>query len=343
MNLFASFAGAALVAAGFTFSVFSAHAQEYVLKFQSSDPAGTPTFQIQNEWAKTIEGLTNGRVTMEMLPVKSVVEYSETLDAVAAGILDGHVTDMSYWAGKDPAFALLGNPVGAWASPNQMLTFMHYGGGIELANEILEPYGVHMFGVVAPGLESFVSKVPLNGVDDLEGLKMRAPEGLVQEIFAAAGAAPVNLPFSEVFTSLDKGVIDAADATVFAGNQEAGLNDVAPHPVYPGFHSLPTIEVSMNKATWDSMPADLQAILKVAARDLAFRELAELAMKDQQAVKTALQNPDVQIHNWSAEERAKFRQIAINQWTKVAERSENAQKVYDTLVAHLSAQGLLGE
>ncbi len=340
MKLLKSVAAAALLATGLA---TGASAADYALKFQSSDPAGAPTYKIQAEWAKGIEAMTDGRVTLEVLPVKSVVEYSETLDAVAAGILDGHLTDMSYWAGKDAAFALLGNPVGAWASPQQMLTFMNYGGGIELANEILEPYGVHMIGAVTPGLEAFASKKPLDGVADLKGLKMRAPEGLVQEIFAAAGAAPVNLPFSEVFTSLDKGVIDAADATVFAGNHDAGLHNVGLHPVHPGFHSMPTIEVSINKATWDGMPADLQAILKTAVRDLAFREMLELAMADQRAVKDALTIEGLQIHNWSAEERAKFRTIAIGQWVKVAERSENAQKVYDTLVAHLTEQGLLAE
>src|SRR5690606_28295155 len=119
-------------------------------------------------------------------------------------------------------------------------------------NELLEPYGLHFIGATTPGLEALVSKVPIEGVDDLKGVKIRAPEGLVQEVFAAAGASPVNLPGSEVFTSLDKGVIDAADYSVYSTNQAQGLHDVAKNPVYPGFHSLPLVEVSMNKAKWDA-------------------------------------------------------------------------------------------
>ncbi len=340
MKQFLKLTAAAVVAAG-TLGAAAAHAQDYALRFQSSDPAGTPAFQIQSEWGATLEGLTGGRLTIEVLPVGTIVAYSETLDAVAAGILDGHITDVSYWAGKDPAFALLGNPVGAWGSPEQLLRFMEFGGGLELANELMNPYGVQMVGALTTGLEAFVSKKPLDGVDDLQGLKMRAPEGLVQQIFAEAGAAPVNLPFSEVFTSLDKGVIDAADATVFSGNQEAGLNDVAVHPVYPGFHSMPTIEVSMTKSTWDGMPDDLKAIMTVAVRDLGFREINGLAMLDLKSVAEARQNPEITIHNWSDEERAKFRAIATGQWQTVASQSENAQKVYDLLIAYLTDQGLL--
>lgn len=321
----------------------AAMAQDYALRFQSSDPAGNPNFELKQRWAERVAEMTDGRVTIEMLPVGSIVEHTETQDAVAAGIIDGHVTDTSYFTGKDPAFGLIANPVGAWSSPDQMLRFVEYGGGKELMNELLNPYGLQFIGATTPGLEAFVSKVPLEGVDDLQGLKLRAPEGLVQNVFAAAGAAPVNLPGSEVFTSLDKGVIDAADYTVFSTNQAQGLHDIAKHPVYPGFHSLPLIEVSMNKATWDSMPADLQAILEVSVRDFARDMTAQLAMRDQQAVAEARADPEVTVHNWSDEERAKFRAIAVQEWSDVASQSENAQMVFDALTSHLAEQGLLTE
>ena len=192
-----------------------AWAAELTLKFQSSDPAGNPNFELQTAWANSIEERTGGKVAIELLPVESIVAYNETQDAIAAGILDGHITDVSYFSGRDPAFGLIGNPVGAWSDPQQMFDFINDGGGRELMNELENPYGLEFIGATTPGLEAFVSKVPLYGVADLKGLKLRAPEGLIQNVFAAAGASPVNLPGSEVFTSLDKGVIDAADYSVF--------------------------------------------------------------------------------------------------------------------------------
>lgn len=321
----------------------TALAQDFPLRFQSSDPAGNANYILQNEWAASVADLTGGRVTVELLPVGSIVQHTETQDAVAAGIIDGHVTDTSYFAGKDPAFSLIANPVGAYGSPSEMLNFVEYGGGKELMNELLHPYGLHFIGATTPGLEAFVSKVPIDSVADLQGLKMRAPEGLVQKVFAAAGAAPVNLPASEVFTSLDKGVIDAADYSTFSTNQKQGLHDVALHPIYPGFHSMPLVEISMNKEKWDSMPADLQRILEVSVRDLARNMTARMAMDDAISVAEAGTNPDITVHNWSAAERAKFRAIAKTQWVDVAKQSQNAQKVYDVLTAYLSDQGLLAE
>lgn len=329
---------AAVVATLFSGSVF---AQEISLKFQSSDPAGNPNFELQKGWTEQVNEATGGRVAIELLPVGSIVEHNETQDAIAAGILDGHITDTSYFAGKDAAFGLIANPVGAWSSPQQMFDFVNEGGGKELMNEILEPYGLHFIGATTPGLEAFVSAVPLDGVDDLKGLKMRAPEGLVQQVFAAAGAAPVNLPGSEVFTSLDKGVIEAADYSVFSTNQAQGLHDVAKHPVYPGFHSMPLVEISMNKEKWDALPADIQEALEQTVLDFAQHQVKVLASKDEEAVAAAKAGGEITVHDWSDEERAKFRSIATGEWETVASRSANAQKVYDTLTAYLKEKGLV--
>ncbi|SFT86982.1 TRAP transporter substrate-binding protein [Sedimentitalea nanhaiensis] len=321
----------------------SAYAADMTLKFQSSDPAGNPNFELQQGWAASVEERTGGKVAIELLPVTSIVAHNETQDAIAAGILDGHITDTSYFSGKDPAFGLIANPVGAWSSPQEMFDFMNDGGGSQLMNELLNPYGLQFIGATTPGLEAFVSKVPLNGVDDLQGLKMRAPEGLVQQVFAAAGAAPVNLPGSEVFTSLDKGVIDAADYSVFSTNAAQGMHDVATYPVYPGFHSMPLVEVSMNKAKWDSLDAETQAALSESVREFARSQVAALAARDVAAVEEAKAGGKVTVIDWPAEERAKFRTIAAGQWASVAERSTNAQHVYDVLTGYLTENGLMNQ
>ena len=319
----------------------SALAQEMTLKFQSSDPAGNPNFVLQQGWAESIKEKTGGKLAIELLPVESIVAHNETQDAIAGGILDGHITDTSYFSGKDPAFGLIANPVGAWSAPQEMFDFMANGGGKELMNELVEPYGLHFIGATTPGLEAFVSKVPLDGVADLKGLKLRAPEGLVQQVFAAAGAAPVNLPGSEVFTSLDKGVIDAADYTVYSSNKSQGMHDVAMHPVYPGFHSMPLVEISMNKAKWDALDDDVKTALEESVVEFAQSQVAALAARDEAAVAEDKAGGKITVHDWSAEERAKFRTIAMGEWAKVAERSDNAKKVYEVLTTYLKDNNMM--
>lgn len=319
----------------------SVNAADFTLKIQSSDPSGDQNFKIQQAWADKLKKDSKGRIEINLLPVGSIVKHTETLDSIKMGILDGHVTATGYFSGKDPAFGLIGNMVGAWSDTSQLLDYMNNGGGNQLMTELYKPYGVKFVGASTTGVESFVSKKPLKGVSDLKGLKLRAPEGLVQQVFAAAGAAPVNLPGSEVFTALSKGVIDAADYTVFSTNQKNGLNDIAPHPVQPGFHSLPLIDVSISQKKWNKMPKDLQMLMQKSVVEFAKNITSTLKEADMKAVAEAKKNPKITIHDWSADERKKFRAIARSQWEIFAKRSPNAKRVFDSVTGYLKSKDLL--
>ncbi|MEF2070267.1 TRAP transporter substrate-binding protein [Consotaella aegiceratis] len=342
-RLLASLCGLAVAAmAGAALTTDSALAQaEYSWTFQTSETNGEPQFEIKKEWADNIKTMSGGRIEIEILPVNAVVPSNQTLDAVAAGILQGHLTDPSYFSGKDPAFGMMGNLVGAWGDPLEFLEYMKYNGGEELYNELVEPYGLHLIGAAATGLESLPSTKPIRTVEDLKGLKLRAPEGMVYDIFSKAGATPVNLPGSEVYTSLEKGVIDAADYTVFATNQAQGLHGFAKYPSYPGFHSLPMVSVSINKQIWDGLPDDLKTILETATDSMAYEMVAKLKQRDIEAVAEARQDPNIEIVDLPPEERAKFRNIARQEWEVWAKKNEITQKYYDSVTKFLKDRGMM--
>jgi TRAP-type mannitol/chloroaromatic compound transport system, periplasmic component len=341
VTTFKKFAAAAAVSASLLAMSGAAIAADYNWTFQTSETAGEPGFVNKTKWAEHVRELSGGRIEIEILPIGSVVPHTDTLDAVGAGILQGHLTDPSYFSGKDPAFAMMGNLVGAWSDPFELIGFMQSGGGHELYAELVEPYGVHFIGAAATEPEAFVAAVPIRTVEDLKGVKVRAPEGMVFEIFSKAGAAPVALPGSEIFSALDKGVVEAADNTVFATNQALGMNDIANYPLYPGFHSLPLIDISINKEIWDGLPEDLKAILDASVDQFIFDHVYSVRKLDAEAVAKARANPDIEIINWSGDERAKFRRIAQQEWENWAGRSEMTQRYYDAVVAYLEGRNLL--
>ncbi|WP_274540955.1 hypothetical protein [Stutzerimonas zhaodongensis] len=80
-------------------------------KFQINVNAGDDEYRIAQEWAKSVGEKTNGEITVEVLPTGTIVGNNETLDAVGAGIIQGHITDPGYFSGKNPAFAVYGNMV----------------------------------------------------------------------------------------------------------------------------------------------------------------------------------------------------------------------------------------
>ncbi|GED23202.1 TRAP transporter substrate-binding protein [Halomonas halmophila] len=330
-----------LGASALLLSVTGAHAAEYEWTFQASETSGEPSFKVKQEWADRISTMTNGRIEIELLPINAVVGPTETLQAVSSGILQGHMTDPSYFSGQNPAFGMLGNLVGAWNDPYDFLEFMKQAGGEELYNELSEPYGSHLISAATFPLESVPSTVPIKSLDDFEGLKIRAPQGMVYNIFERIGATPVNLPGSEVYTGLEKGVIDAADSTVLSNNDAQGLHAFAPYPLYPGFHSMPMIAVSINKQIWDDLPVELQTTLETAFDAMAYDLIATLKEKDIKTLAKLRENPDVHPFDLPAEERKEFRQAAEKEWKEWAGRNEMTQKVYDAATSFLEARGQL--
>ena len=226
--------------------------------------------------------------------------------------------------------------VGAWSHPSQLFDMMDNGGGAAIFDKLLNTYNVKLLGVASTGVEAFVSKIPIRKVDDFKGVKLRAPQGMVNNVFTAVGATPVNLPGSEVYTSLEKGVIDASDYTVFATNQAQGMNTIARFPIYPGFHSMPTMQVTMNLDVWKALPDDLKAVMIKNVERFATYMVEQHEMLDLKAVEQA-KAEGIEVVSWPDEEVAKFREIAKSQWPKWS-NSPVAKEWADAVAAYWTSK-----
>jgi TRAP-type mannitol/chloroaromatic compound transport system substrate-binding protein len=245
---------AAVAAIGF--ATTSASAQDRVLKIQTSSNASHASLAYLNEeWVPKLEEMTGGSLGIELLPINAVVPRRETPEAIGVGILDGDLTSINYFAGVDPAFALMGDLIAGYDSADQIQAFCAQGGGKEMLQKLYDAHfpGVHVIGCGAYAREAFVSKVPIRGVGDFKGVKVRSPEGLAADVFRRAGAAPVSMAGSETYGALEKGVIDAADNSAYANNDANGMHKIAPYPIYPGIHSTPILQFTVGKAVAEEL------------------------------------------------------------------------------------------
>lgn len=336
-------AGVAAVAVSLAL-VPGAQAQE-TLRVQTSFNAGDVSLEyLRDKWLPKLEEMTGGDVTLELLPTHAVVPQKETPDAVAAGVLDGDFTATAYFSGRDPAFALMGDLVAGYDTPEQQQKFCREGGGQEALQAAFNTIMPGKIAVVACGpysREALVAARPIEGMDDLQGIKIRAPEGLASEVFRRAGATPVNIPFSEVYTSLEKGIVDAADASAYVNNDAIGMHEIAKYPIYPGIHSQASQQFTINQNKWESLGEENQQAL----RDwfyMAYADLAEaMRGKDQELVERDKASDDITVVDWPQADRDAFREVAAEAWKDFASRSEMARKVYDAHVAFMKQEGLL--
>lgn len=320
----------------------SVSAADINLKFQSSNFTGEQVYTIQKKWTENVEKTSNGRIHIDLLPLDSVLKSSDMLTGVRNNIIDGAIATAAMYSGDDSGFGLIGDTISAWNSDEDILKFYYYGGGLEVVDKIFQAYGAKLIGVSVTGSESLPSKIKMEKVEDFEGVKMRAPSGPIQKLFAKMGASPVGLPGSEIYTALEKGIIDAADFSTFANNQKQGVHDIAKYPIYPGIHSSPTVHVIMNLKKWNTLTKNDQDFLVNHFKGMALDSLLQAHYEDSIAYGEAIKDGVMPVA-WSQEEKAKVRGYAKDIWKEISESSEIGKMYYDTLITFLDSQGMLKE
>ncbi|MEL7092775.1 MAG: TRAP transporter substrate-binding protein [Pseudomonadota bacterium] len=311
-------ASAAALALGAT----AAFAETTSLRIQTHFSQETLSGQMAGEFIEDITAMSNGEIQIEMFYASSVVKSAETFDAAATGILDCDMTGGSYQTGKNPAFQFTGDLTGGYANPYQQYAWLLHGGGYDALNDLYNEYNMEFVGWWIPGPESLSSTKPLAGVADLEGWKFRSPPGVITMIFENLGASPIVMDFNEIFTALETGIIDGADAANLTNNIGLGLYDIAEHTNYPGFHSMPADHLACRKDVWDAMPDHHKAILKVGMQALGLKNTTINEVKNAQN-SVALAEKGLNMYQWSEADMATYRAAVQAAWTDFATTPES--------------------
>ncbi|MCV2867470.1 TRAP transporter substrate-binding protein DctP [Defluviimonas sp. WL0002] len=332
----------ALLAASVSMTAGFAAAE--TLNIQTSFNAGDFSTQYLTEnWLPKIGEMTGGRIEIVLTPNGSVVPAKETPEAVAAGVLDGDFTSVNYFSGLEPAYAILGDLISGYDTPQQMLGFCKDGGGeamMQKAADSVTGGEVHVIACGPYSREALPARTPIRTFEDLVGKKIRSPEGLAAAVFEAAGASPVSIPFSEVFGALEKGIVDAADASAYVNNDATGLHDVAPYPLYPGIHSMPSMQFTLNKEKWESLSAEDQTALRTWWYDAMYAMAEEVAKQDAELAARDDAGDKIEVIDWAQEDRDQLREVARQQWEEYAKKSELAKEALDANIAYMTEIGL---
>ncbi|MEM1387960.1 MAG: TRAP transporter substrate-binding protein [Pseudomonadota bacterium] len=337
MKLFrkAALAASALALVG------TAAAAQTNLRIQTHYAPESVSGRLAADFVDDVQVMSNGEITIEMFYSASVVGPTETFDAAATGILDCDMTGGGYQTGKNPAFQFVGDIMGGYDTPYQQLSWLYHGGGYDAAQELYNGFGMQLIGWWVYGQESFASGKPITGVADFEGWKFRSPPGMQTKIFENLGASPIVMDFTEIFTALETGIIDGADASGLANNKSMGLYDIVKHANFPGFHSMPSDHLACNKDVWDSMPEHHRRIMDTAMQKLALQTALTFEKANAEAA-ALLASEGVSLHTWSAEELAKFRAAAQSAWTDFATTPE-AEALVASHIEYLTQLGLVSE
>ena len=228
----------------------SVDAQEFVLKFGTLDSPTSIIGKGQKWYLDRVEELTNGRVKFEPYWSSSLVPSRQLLDALNTGISDVSFLIPGYYPGKLPyTFGkAMSDLVAEIPEIREQLAQWN---ARYLVSQPFPPYNL-------------ISRQPVTSIEDMKGLKVRA-FGAQAKLMERLGAVPVGIPTPEVYTSLQRGAIDAGSYPPLL------IVDFKLHEVAKHFWAQPlasnTSLLAIRMETWDKLPADIQQAFDQASEE----------------------------------------------------------------------------
>jgi TRAP-type mannitol/chloroaromatic compound transport system substrate-binding protein len=282
--------------------------------------------------AERIAALSGGRIQVTVYAAGEVVPAFEVLDAVGGGVAELGHTASFYWQGKQPAAAYYTTmPFGL--TPQEHVAWVDAGGGQALWDELYAPFGVKPFmagntGVCMGGW----FRREVKSLDDVKGLKIRSL-GLGGEVFRRLGATPQTTPVGEILTSMQSGLLDAAEFVGPGTDIALGLYRVAPFYYGPGFNKPNgTGECLISLKTWNAADAATKAILAHACAAEASFALSEMERLNAEALLALTTKNNVQLRSFPNDLIAAARREAGAVLAELAARSDIAKRIHDSYV-----------
>ncbi len=261
--------GAAAAATGATalgFPTIVKSQTPIVLKMQGAWGAKDIFNEMAQEYVTKVNDMAGGRLRIDFLVAGAVVKPFEVMDATSKGVLDACHSVPVYWYGKHKAASLFGTGPVFGNDAHHTIAWFYQGGGKALYDELVQKtlnlnvVGFLLFPMPTQPFGWF--KKPIKDAKELKGMKYRTV-GLAADLFQAMGAKVTQLPGGEIMPALERGVIDAFEFNNPTSDMRFGAQDVIKNYMMGSYHqSSESFEIVFNKTKYDSLPKDLQAILR---------------------------------------------------------------------------------
>ncbi len=293
-------------------------------------PDGMPMFHNNvHRFANNVEKMSAGRMR---ITVDSPGKHKAPLgifDMVRSGAYEMGHTASYYYKGKDPATTFFTTtPFGM--TPTEMNAWYYYGGGLELLAEVYARHNIVAFPAGNTHLQmGGWFRKEIHSISDLKGLKMRIP-GLAGEVVSKVGMKPISIPPGELYTSLERGTIDAVEWAGPANDEKLGFHKIAPF-YYTGWHEPGAeLHIFINKNSFDALPEDIRIIIAVAAKEASFDMLSESFFRNTITWQEMKKKNNIKIRTFPEDVLRVFKQANDELLNEIAIKSPLAGKIINS-------------
>ena len=258
--------GAGLAASAVAAPAIAQSAPEIKWRCTSSFPKSLDTiYGAAETFAKAVAEATDNKFQIQIFAAGELVPGLAAADAVTNGTVEMCHTASYYYIGKDPTFAL-GTAVPFGLNARQENAWMYFGGGMDLMNEFYKKYKILAFPCGNTGTQMggwFRKEIKEPG--DLNGLKMRVG-GFAGQVLSKLGVVPQQIAAGDIYPSLEKGTLDAAEWVGPYDDEKLGFQKVAKYYYYPGWwEGGAMLNNFINIEKWEALPPAYKSIIKTAS------------------------------------------------------------------------------
>lgn len=280
--------------------------------------------------ARMIELMSGGRISVRVFPAGKLVSAFEAFDAVAEGTAQlGHAPAL-YWKNKHEAFAFFASiPFGL--NTHEMMTWIQFGGGLKLMDELYGRYNLKPFpgGATGAQMGGWYNREIIS-VDDFKGLKIRMP-ALGGKVLAKLGADVVFLPGSEIFRALDSGDIEAAEWIAPFDDLRLELYKVAKYYYWPGWHQPTAMcDCFMNKNVYESLPVELREIVRHACFAMYSHIWSGYSANNGNSLVQLIQKHKIRLRRFPERVLAELARVSRSVVEEIADKDPFSRKVFDS-------------
>jgi TRAP-type mannitol/chloroaromatic compound transport system substrate-binding protein len=326
-------AGAGLTASAVAAPAIAQPMPELKWRLTASWPKSLDTLYGGCEYfAKRIAEITDNRFQIQVFAAGEIVPGLQVLDAVQNATVEMGNTALYYYWGKDPAFTF-GTALPFGLNARQMNSWLRFGGGADLLNELLKNF--NCTGVAAANTGAQMGgwfRKEIKSVDDLNGLKMRIG-GFAGTIVSKLGLVPQQLAAGDIYPALEKGTLDACEWVGPHDDEKLGFYKVARYYYYPGWwEGCGQAHNIINLAKWNELPKSYQSAILTASGDAWEWVIGKYDYANPAALKRLL-SQGVQLRAFPQDVMEACYKAAIDIYADLSQTNPHFKKLYDSLVA----------
>lgn len=285
-----------------------------------------------------VNEMSGGRLILKPFPVGQLYPPTDAVSGVSKRLSEMAVTVGAYLTGVHPAFGLHctfpGSPISTFYEEVMLVQKPDFR---KVTEKIYGPEVHHIaYGVNPP--TAFLSKKPINSVADFKGLLVRscAPR---DRMFVELGAKPTYIATPEIYTALQLGTIEAVDKGNYATVYGLRLHEVTKYIIEPPFVCPPSVmDYIANKKAWDSLPADIQAIVREAVISQAVNFFTEGSRQGFEARRKMMEY-GLKVCTLPPQEMEKIYGASRKVWREIASKNEQSAELLKVYLGTLKEIG----